>query len=47
LKTLVLALLGRVSDLEQTVVAQRDEIRRLKALPARPTIKPSGMENAA
>ena len=46
LKALVLALLARVSDLERTVVAQQDEIKRLKGLPARPTVKPSGMENA-
>jgi hypothetical protein len=46
LKTLVLALLMRMSDLERTVIAQRDEIARLKGLPGRPSIKPSGMENA-
>src|SRR5258706_13860565 len=46
LKALVLALLARVSDLERTVIAQRDEIKRVKGVPARPTMKPSGMENA-
>jgi len=46
LKALVIALLGRVSALEQTVTALRDEIARLKNVPGRPTFKPSGMENA-
>jgi len=46
LRTLVLALIARVSDLERTVIAQRDEIARLKSLADRPTIKPSGMEAA-
>ena len=46
LKALVLALVAKVSRLEQAVAAQRDEIARLKGLPPRPTLKPSGMENA-
>ena len=46
LKALVIALLRRMSALEQTVTTQRDEIARLKTVPGRPTLKPSGMENA-
>jgi hypothetical protein len=42
----VLALLARVGELERTVAAQRDAIARLKTVPIRPALKPSGMESA-
>ena len=42
----MIALLEHVAALERTVSAQRDEITRLKGVPGRPVLKPSGMERA-
>jgi hypothetical protein len=41
---LVVASLGKVTDPERPVSAQRDEIAWLKGLKGAPSIRPSGME---
>ena len=44
LEALLLELFAKVSSLERVVSAQRGEIARLKGVPPRPPIKPSGMD---
>src|SRR4051812_49988950 len=44
LRSLVVSLLGTVSQLEAKVAALTEEIARLKRLKGRPNLKPSGME---
>src|SRR3954453_17886604 len=46
LEALVVAQLGEVAELKRLVAAQRDEIAHLKGLKGRPSIRPSGMEQA-
>jgi uncharacterized small protein (DUF1192 family) len=46
LEALVVELRGEVAELKAMVPALRGEIARLKGLKGRPSIKPSGMQDA-
>ncbi|TWI18561.1 hypothetical protein IQ26_07290, partial [Mesorhizobium tianshanense] len=44
---MILQLRAEVAGLRAENAALKDEIRRLKGLPPRPTLKPSGMEQSS
>ena len=46
LRSLVLSVMAEVARLRAENAALREEVARLKGLPPRPKLKPSGMEKA-